>query len=441
MEFIDNRTVRTFQSFEEREAAFRELGGSSSLRRHHGPKVFFDDLKSSKAGEGQFLKDGKVRLCVTQNPRDWLAFRTVGEVLTAANAINELLSGEGREALFADAVNQFGLQNVMDVSVSRISYGEAAKVAMAKCYLLSQSASHCCIANPKAWLSNKSAKLLGTLQTEFTKNSVATVYLLLEGEDNQDSPKIDIPINPIDFKMRTKDLQVNLGSLIEDDEETETARISDFQSSFKSPLIVTGENGAGKSILANALCGLGIHSGKAEIETGFRVGAARMVFQDPIRQCLSRGFSQFKSYYKKEWPKIYEVYEHVIETSGNYSNQIFGSAASIGPIDEFKEPATLFQLRALLASIRIHESSRSSALILDEPAWGLSKQNAISLVAAIVTLSHQKGRPVIIISHNTWWDNLGKSWMKVEKSTDREFLLGSNEKFFTSLHECPDRKN
>lgn len=432
---IDSSAVSVFETFEAREAAFHELTGSTGLRRHLGTRDFFTDLKSSMLQGNKFVMDGRVRLCVTPNPRDWLAYRNVQEVIYTAALLAHEISKIDTDEIYSKAIEHFQLWDLLEVSVTRISYGEAAKVAMAKCYILSSSSSIFCISNPKGWLSQQSYNLLKILDAELQNNKIPRHFLMLQGEDDQSSPEIERDTANVNFELQIDSLKIDLGSIIDDEHEREFAIVEDFNSSFLSPLIVTGENGAGKSLIANALCGLGVLSGRASIQTSYRAGMSRMVFQDPIRQCLSRGFNQFKKYYKKDWAKIYQVYEKIIERSGDFATEFYGFSGTFGPINPLRETPTLFQVRALLAAVRIFELDYSAALILDEPAWGLSKQQAISLVIAIVGLSHEKKRPVIIITHNRWWGSVGKSWLSVEKTSTNSSDKVSLQKFSIKVSE------
>jgi Fe-S cluster assembly ATPase SufC len=67
----------------------------------------------------------------------------------------------------------------------------------------------------------------------------------------------------------------------------------------------------------------------------------------------------------------------------------------------------LLEIKLLLVAIRLAEPR--TALILDEPDWGLSRVQAIAFVSAVVHVAHARGLPVILISHKPWWQTMARS--------------------------------
>jgi ABC-type multidrug transport system ATPase subunit len=67
--------------------------------------------------------------------------------------------------------------------------------------------------------------------------------------------------------------------------------------------------------------------------------------------------------------------------------------------------------------IAVHLSYLPSALILDEPDWGLSRSAAVAFVGAVVEKAHGLGIPVIIISHKPWWRSMAADILEITKET------------------------
>ena len=62
--------------------------------------------------------------------------------------------------------------------------------------------------------------------------------------------------------------------------------------------------------------------------------------------------------------------------------------------------------------------SRPAALILDEPDWGLSREDAIAFVQAVIAVAHRQQTAVMIISHKSWWSDMGASVLRVARRRD-----------------------
>jgi hypothetical protein len=78
-------------------------------------------------------------------------------------------------------------------------------------------------------------------------------------------------------------------------------------------------------------------------------------------------------------------------------------------------PLSLLEMKILLTALRLVD--HDGVLILDEPDWGLSRPDAVAFVAAVVRAAHDRGVPVILISHKPWWRNLARSIRRVSKQT------------------------
>ena len=74
---------------------------------------------------------------------------------------------------------------------------------------------------------------------------------------------------------------------------------------------------------------------------------------------------------------------------------------------------TIVEIKFLLVAVRIIDNP--TALILDEPGWGLTKDNSIAFVTSIISVAHTNLIPVIIISHKKWYDNISKSELFIKK--------------------------
>lgn len=279
------------------------------------------------------------------------------------------------------------------------------------------------------WISERTSLLLSVLEHAFERKSINRQYLLLQGDEDPSSPKISTTRGTLKFRLKLSNLKLRLGLNLTSAEECGHASVSNFDQELESPVIVSGENGAGKSLLSRALCGVDITSGAAAVHVGAQHGYTRMVFQDPLRQCLSRDFSRFRSLYGSEWKSIFDIYSQLVASAQKYAAQMSDVDQDFGVFNPLKENASLFQLRALLAAIRISQSERSAGLILDEPTWGLSKTSSIALVLAVGDQCHTRGRPLFVISHRPWWKELGRNRLVISKEMNPDPIGNNLERF------------
>ncbi|MGD8494466.1 MAG: ABC transporter ATP-binding protein, partial [Desulfobacterales bacterium] len=78
---------------------------------------------------------------------------------------------------------------------------------------------------------------------------------------------------------------------------------------------------------------------------------------------------------------------------------------------------SLLEVKAILVAIRL--CGKPSAIIIDEPDWGLKRASAVAFVSAIISVCHKSDVPVILISHKPWWLNLAKSVLRVERTAKK----------------------
>jgi hypothetical protein len=74
----------------------------------------------------------------------------------------------------------------------------------------------------------------------------------------------------------------------------------------------------------------------------------------------------------------------------------------------------LLDIKTVLVASRL--ASAPSALILDEPDWGLNRSSAIAFVSAVLAAAHRQKTPVLLISHKPWWQSIAKSRVLVSRT-------------------------
>jgi len=412
------QSTRYFETYEEREQAFRESVFSLIPRKYLGPKVFWKDFgRISRDGFSQ-LKGNPIAY-ISSNPRDCLAFGTPGQVLSAA----QMCAQQTDKAISVSTktiAEAFGIQENLYQPVRTLSGGETVKLAIAKTFITAAYSTRLTIASPFSWLSHDNVHYFRKLFDHYNELGIPVDLLALEGEDSAEP--IESGEGPdsgsdeaLDFTIFLKDIHIRFGTSFNSAHSRETLiQLDDLTTDLSSPCLFVGKNGQGKSLIAKVLAGAIPYKGIARVGTDENTGPARLLFQDVITQTLLRSFnslaalsclnnaSEAMCIFEKilaEYSKLYK--------KANLKESTFGDGENTGS-------HTLLEIKAILVATRLLE--KRYALILDEPDWGLTREASIALVFAIIQVAHDLGVPVILISHKPWWRSIAKSIIHIEKS-------------------------
>jgi len=412
------QSTRYFETYEEREQAFRKSVFSLIPRKYLGPKVFWTDFgRISRDGFSQ-LKGNRIAY-ISSNPRDCLAFGTPWQILSAA----QMCAQQTDKAISISTktiAEVFGIQENLYQPVRTLSGGETVKLAIAKTFITAAYSTRLSIASPFSWLSHDNLHYFRKLFDHYIEQGIPVDLFALEGEDSAESIESGkVPdsgsAEALDFTIFLKDIHIRFGTSFNSAYSRETLiQPDDLTARLSSPCLFVGKNGQGKSLIAKVLAGAIPYKGIARVGTAGKTGTARLLFQDVITQTLLRSFnslaalpclnnaSEAMGIFEKiltEYSKLYKQSKSKVSTSENGA-----STAS----------HTLLEIKAILVATRLLE--KRCALILDEPDWGLSREASIALVFAIIQVAHDLEIPVILISHKPWWHSIAKSIIHIEKS-------------------------
>jgi energy-coupling factor transporter ATP-binding protein EcfA2 len=408
-----------FNSFEEREEAFRDGVFALVPRKYSGPRLFWRDFTNLSLDELSVFTRHPLAY-ITSNPRDGLAFGTPWQVLKAAG-----LRARHAKPAFGAAVKEvageFGLADLLDQPMRTLSGGETVKLALAKAAVDSAYTEKLIIASPFSWLSRENAHFFEMLFERYRQLNRPVQLLALEGEDSakpvtEEECPGSILEKIIDFDLDFRDLRIPLGSSLNPIHSTRTsATVADFNTSLCSPCLIVGENGRGKSLIARVLSGAISFQGRAGLTRSEKSGPPRLLFQDVITQTLLRSFESLAA--STKYARGLEPREICRRLLAEYRTAL-GDAHTQGHGDT--ETAadgfpSLLEVKAMLVAIRL--CGQPGAIILDEPDWGLPRAAAIALVVAIIKVAHSSGIPVILISHKPWWRPLARSVIRVDRSS------------------------
>ena len=283
-----------FPTYEKREDAFRDHVHALIPRKYSGPELFWKDFGRISMAEISRLTRQPVAY-ITSNPRDGLAFGTPWQVLQAASMAAQ--SSGRREAIAPEEIAQlFELREQRDQPLRTLSGGETVRLALAKAYTAAAYCRKLIIASPFSWLSLGNRRHLNELVRRWRVLDYPVEILALEGEDSE--APIDVSEDPaafraqqVDFSISLRDLRIQLSSSLNPMVAGRTyARVNDLEIDLRSPCLIVGENGQGKSLIARALAGTLSFEGRAQVTSGHNRGAVRLLFQDVIAQTLLRSF-------------------------------------------------------------------------------------------------------------------------------------------------------
>jgi hypothetical protein len=408
-----------FDSFEAREQAFAQSIFNLIPCKYNGPRRFWEEFGRIAQHRLPELSEPSTAY-ITSNPRDCLAFGSPRQVLCAVRMLALRAGGQVPPAASAIA-EDFGLSTNLDQPIRTLSGGETVKLALAKAQLSTGFSKNLIIASPFCWLSRKNTIYLDRVVEHYRLAGRKAELFALSGEDSREPAPAALAgetgSGGPDFGIHIKNARIPLGTVV----HTLTgvpawAGLDDFETTLKSPCLLKGDNGQGKSLVARTLCGAIRPQGMATMTGPAASGKARLLFQDIITQTLLRSFQAIaKSQRCRRELDAGNLYEEI----RRLFCQMPGADGLVKSWDaqQIRETSpSLLEIKMILAAVRLCD--RPAGLILDEPDWGLTRSSALALVAALIRVAHRLDVPVVLISHKPWWQPLVRSVLRVTKGTD-----------------------
>jgi putative thiamine transport system ATP-binding protein len=386
--------ITRFAAYEDREEAFRAQLGALVPRMHLGPGVFWRDINRIS-----FSRVPSDTAWITSNPADCLAFGTARQVLAAA-CLKAGPDGQDPGNRIKETARAFDLEANLDQPVATLSGGETVKLALAKAFVAASASRRLVIASPFSWLSQDNGALFARLLDHCSHQHCKVDVLALVGEDNP-APVPAPELGPLGFDLVVDDLTLALGPGFGLLAPPVRVAVTGLRLSLASPCLLSGANGQGKSLMAKVLAGAVACRGQARFVSRRCQGRARLLFQDVLHQGLMRGLGEIaRSAGRPHRDRAMTIYEAI-------------ATGSPGRPDRPAAPS-LLAVKRMLAAVRL--AAGPAALILDEPDWGLSRDDALAFVQAVVAAAHDQGVPVVMISHKPWWTLMAASRVAVRRT-------------------------
>jgi ABC-type cobalamin/Fe3+-siderophores transport system ATPase subunit len=345
-------------------------------------------------------------IVVPPDPTGFLSFPTLRQEFELARSPSD----PQHQAL---SIEQIGAEfsfdsSQLDQPIYSLSGGERTRAAIAKACLLLHQADSLVLCTPTHWLHLDSYSYLWKLLSLAKSLSKPVTLFLLEGDELGETyevpaePATPVPGRSVSWFFGASNYEIQLLNNAEPGAKDRLLRfdvsaIRDIE--LRSPTILTGRNGSGKSLLAKCLSDVVRASSPVTAKSKYGEGPARLVLQDtlshlfrrPIAQHPSRIF-EFDQEGKKKVDSIFTTLSQ--ECRKRLWTSLPSDAHLVGPE---AEPCTLFQAKLVLIAERLVYSP--PLLVLDEPSWGLSVRQSDALIEAVVSYCHDKEVPIAMITH------------------------------------------
>lgn len=408
--------IHRFDTFEQQKAFCARATGVVLPRMTFGKKAFFQDLgawsRSSRGGG-----DRPETACIMPDPIQGLSFPRALDVLHSSLSLS---SSAVRERDLYGLMGRFGLDPEKATQpIVTLSGGEVLLLNFAKAEAMRPVVSKLVACSPIHWLNRRRYRYWNQLTEGYGQNGHATEVALLEGEPYPGDPvtadeRPPVRLPPMAWLLELMPLTVVFDEIPFPFHHPASRLVYQLDKGtslhLASPTLMTGDNGVGKSIFAKIAAGvIKAASGRLAIASSSGAGVCRLLFQDAIDQIFGQSIDGHR-----RWTFLFDrqLAARADEILAAVENDVRAALNTDSDLVHALLPkqrrCTLLQAKLSLTAERLAEAP--TMIILDEPAWGLSKQAAQAFVEAVCRRAAAQGTAVMIISHQQeWWRHLARS--------------------------------
>ena len=415
--------IHRFNSFEDQIAYFTERTGVHLPRMTFGKGAFFKDLGQ---WSGTYSSQAQDVDCVyiLPDPVQGLSFPRAVDILSSALSLSS-------KTIDTDEIytllETFGLSREKATQpVISLSGGEMLLLNFAKAKAMLPAVSGVVACSPIHWLNENSYHYWEKLVDAVHVRQGFVDVALLTGEpfidEGQAEPETAIaPVPVVNWQLAMTRTTIEFDEIRFPSYHPEsriTYGLAEDQKGieFQSPMLMTGDNGVGKSIFAKLLAGiLKPAEGDMRISAPNGTGHARLIFQDAIDQLFGKSIDGHLAWvFRFDREKGAAAQQIYTELDGRMRAHFKDRPKEAEALGTLSEHCTLLQAKISLVAERL--ATRPPVLVLDEPGWGLSGPIARKLVESICRAAGELKVAVVLISHHArWWTGMVHSRCHLEK--------------------------
>ena len=397
-----------FSTYEDEMARLEVISGFHTPVLTAGARVFLGGLSSwLSQGEDESLDRTAV---VLPDPALNLSLPYPIDELTVAMATAN--KREVTETEVRELAGEFSLEaDLLDRPTTALSGGERMMLSLCKSYAFRHEVEQMCLCSPYFWLDSTNRQLVGDKYS--TEMRAKYNLLLLAGEEDTeasgetiaptssprplswflkvDTPTVEFPGQTFPRLTKPKVLRFHCDEKVLE---------------LRSPTLITGENGIGKTTLAKMLARMVVPAdGQIKVVNNNLSGAARVMLQDTVVQLFGQSVNEhlervfcFDKEFRKEARKIYDALQN--DCMRRVASSLPGVCLGDGDV-----PRSILQCKLVVVVDRLF--GRPPLLLLDEPGWCLSRSAARAFLQAVTETAHERQIAVAITSHQAgWWKDL-----------------------------------
>ncbi len=392
---MSSPVVSVFEDFEHLVDQFTDKTGVFFPKLACGGKAFFSGFSDWM---NQSRKVASFAM-ITPDPVQGLSLPNARQIISSQ--ISSIADNVDDEKI-CELLSRYGLPaEILSQPVSTLSGGELLLLTYAKADTQIEMVSAFFACNPLFWLNSSRHHFWHQLCERYSAAGRPIEALVLSDEDSfsADARQVECCLPPLSLNFDVKELQVTFPEIkfpVFHPEKQLYYQNNLPEPVIASPFLITGDNGVGKSLLAKILADvIPVSRGCARVVSQNGSSVVRLLFQESISQLFARlpleyladAFSGSRELHNVALEIFASIFKYCTDTD---DFNIFDNSSH-----------NLLAVKTALIAARL--AAKPALLLLDEPAWGLSRLHSCRLVYQCCKIAHAQGTAVGIVSHQPSW--------------------------------------